>query len=81
MNGFIAWIKSDALLAKAIRTFVYSFVGVILVFWYVGTGPGDHRITGLVEAFKSQWDFAAGSGFLAALGTLGLTGLLQRPNP
>lgn len=78
MNGVIAWIKSDALAAKAARTFVYTFVGVILVNWYAGSGPTERHISGLWDSLKTQWDYAAGTGFVAVLGTLGVTGLLQR---
>lgn len=78
MDGFVAWLRSDALSAKAVRTFAYSFVSVILFNWYAGSGPDDRRITGLVDSFSSQWDAGLGTAFLATLGTLGLTGLLQK---
>lgn len=86
MDSFTAWIRGDSLSAKAVRTFVYTFVAVILTAWYSGasSAPGADSgfvgpsITGLGDAISESWDFAAGSAFVAALGTLGLTGLLQR---
>jgi hypothetical protein len=57
---------------------VYTFVGVILFNWNAGSGPDAHHISGLGNAVSQQWDAAAGTGFIAMLGTLGLTGLLQK---
>lgn len=86
MSTAWAWFKSDALAAKALRTFIYTFVAVILTAWYSGAGDvagADSQfvgpnITSLADAFSEAWNFAAGTAFVAAIGTLGLTGLLQR---
>lgn len=78
MNLNAALVKSAII--RATRTAVVAFVAPILMFWLKSSSVDGNRITGLWDAFTSQWDFAAGAALIAAIGSFGWR-LLLDPSP
>lgn len=62
-------------LIRAARTFVQTFVGVILAAWLaIGNEP---KVTGLVDALRDRWDYAAGAAIVAAIIAAGWRAVLD----
>lgn len=78
MQGFKDWFTGNTLGARAVRTFLWSFIGFVATVWYAGSGPDERTITGLGEALGDQWNYAAGAALVATISNLGFGAIFQR---
>jgi hypothetical protein len=61
------------------RAFILTFIGIPLASWF---GLGTHNVSGIIDAFRDQWDAAAGTALIVAIGAAGWRGILdQLPVP
>lgn len=71
----------DPLLVSALkrfaRAFILTFIGVPLASWF---GLGTHNVSGIWDAFSDQWDAAAGTALIVALGAAGWRSILDPLN-
>lgn len=70
-----AFIHSDTLAARLVRTFALTLVGYCAQAWIAS---GDVSASGLVDSVRANVDAAAGAGVLAALALTPILGLRQR---
>ena len=70
-----AFIHSDSLAARLVRTFVLTLVGYLAQKWIA---DGETTASGLVDSIRANLDAAAGAGILAALAITPILGVRKR---
>jgi hypothetical protein len=65
------WVSA---LKRGARAFALTFIGIPLASWF---GLGTHDVSGILAAFQAQWDAAAGTALIVALGAAGWRGILD----